>query len=327
MAWTAFRQTPLEEQRPLLSEPPSASYGSLVEKGRCWACWEVTETLQDPLIRVCHGCLDKDLQYIHQECINRYVSTLNVPALRSSPPPSLRPTVPFSTENFNVDIFQFLEESGRIASRRVTPSLEPLSTSPTTTPHASNIPSPTSPTSPQLPSPTHSQGTGSNASGELHSPLEPTGLSATDGTIIFDRFRCSRCCDPYTVKLIPLHPLRVLFHDRFLFSAILLMTACVLLLTACCAGLLADEASNIADGGDGSRITLWFVSIRMIYFAIGMVIFCHSIYIFTWKMVWEACEGQSLKHVYPYGEGPRNPKDHFLSSSGSIDECDEANIV
>ncbi|KAJ3241789.1 hypothetical protein HDU81_010433 [Chytriomyces hyalinus] len=45
-------------------------------KGRCWCCWEVTETADNPLIRVCRGCKDLDLQWIHQVCVDSYLTAL-----------------------------------------------------------------------------------------------------------------------------------------------------------------------------------------------------------------------------------------------------------
>ncbi|KAJ3243390.1 hypothetical protein HDU78_000511 [Chytriomyces hyalinus] len=46
------------------------------KKGRCWCCWETCETRENALIRVCRGCKDPDLQFIHQQCIDAYLSKL-----------------------------------------------------------------------------------------------------------------------------------------------------------------------------------------------------------------------------------------------------------
>jgi hypothetical protein len=65
------------ESTPLLSHPfPTIN----IKKGKCWCCWEFSETPDDPLIRVCRGCKDPDLQYIHQDCINQYISNLPNPS-------------------------------------------------------------------------------------------------------------------------------------------------------------------------------------------------------------------------------------------------------
>ncbi len=40
----------------------------------CWACWDSAD--QSTFIRPCLGCLDPELQYIHQDCMNRYMNSL-----------------------------------------------------------------------------------------------------------------------------------------------------------------------------------------------------------------------------------------------------------
>ncbi|KAJ3101219.1 hypothetical protein HDU97_001570 [Phlyctochytrium planicorne] len=55
-------------------------------KGQCWCCWEDEETPENQRIRACLGCKDPDLQYIHQECIDRWVTALPQPR---TPPPHI----------------------------------------------------------------------------------------------------------------------------------------------------------------------------------------------------------------------------------------------
>lgn len=43
---------------------------------RCWCCWETSETKKNPLIRSCLSCKNKDLQLIHQDCIDQFINTL-----------------------------------------------------------------------------------------------------------------------------------------------------------------------------------------------------------------------------------------------------------
>ncbi|KAI9145096.1 hypothetical protein BKA69DRAFT_662361 [Paraphysoderma sedebokerense] len=70
-----------------VSPPPSKSSSILKlstyfssetvsKKGRCWACWLYNDTASNPLIRACLGCRDVDLQYIHRECIEKYLNSL-----------------------------------------------------------------------------------------------------------------------------------------------------------------------------------------------------------------------------------------------------------
>ena len=59
---------------------------SIANRIKCWACWEPqTNHRKNPLIRVCRGCKDPELQYIHQECINSYISSLPLPRRPRSP--------------------------------------------------------------------------------------------------------------------------------------------------------------------------------------------------------------------------------------------------
>lgn len=57
-------------------ESEASPQAHVVDKGRCWACWELDESSRNPLIRVCTGCKDPDLQWIHQNCINKFINTL-----------------------------------------------------------------------------------------------------------------------------------------------------------------------------------------------------------------------------------------------------------
>lgn len=46
----------------------------LAKMPKCWACWDTHE--DEPFIRACTGCLDPDLQYIHQSCIDSFINYL-----------------------------------------------------------------------------------------------------------------------------------------------------------------------------------------------------------------------------------------------------------
>ncbi|KAI9336319.1 hypothetical protein BDR26DRAFT_864902 [Obelidium mucronatum] len=48
-------------------------------KGRCWCCWDTAEKDDDRLIRICRGCKDIDLQWIHQNCANQFLTKLPSP--------------------------------------------------------------------------------------------------------------------------------------------------------------------------------------------------------------------------------------------------------
>ncbi|KAI8612492.1 hypothetical protein BC830DRAFT_1136368 [Chytriomyces sp. MP71] len=68
------------EETPLLYDT-DLEEGSQPCKGKCWCCWETCDTAANPLIRVCTGCLDPDLQWIHQGCIDTFVSALPTPSV------------------------------------------------------------------------------------------------------------------------------------------------------------------------------------------------------------------------------------------------------
>src|SRR6476469_1415533 len=77
------------ETEPLLLQSTDLREPTLPEdKGKCWCCWELSETTENPLIRVCRGCKDPDLQWIHQQCIDRYISSLPPPRHAPSSGPS-----------------------------------------------------------------------------------------------------------------------------------------------------------------------------------------------------------------------------------------------
>eukprot|EP00835_Amoeboradix_gromovi_P005287 NODE_483_length_7824_cov_0.163625.p5 type:complete len:172 gc:universal NODE_483_length_7824_cov_0.163625:1101-1616(+) len=42
----------------------------------CWCCWESEFTDENPLIRACKSCKDRDLQYIHRNCIEGFLNNL-----------------------------------------------------------------------------------------------------------------------------------------------------------------------------------------------------------------------------------------------------------
>ena len=178
-----------EELTPLIikqgtSYPPSPIPGS---PPICWCCWESDTSNENPLIRACRNCKDKNLQLIHQECINKYISNL---------------------------------------------------------------------------------------------PSNDT------------KFQCTRCTDNYNVTLIKVHPLRVLVSDPFLWVSMCLLTLCVVVLTVCCSVLLNENWTS------GSvLLAIGQFQISMVNFALFMMIFCHAVNFFTWKMVYGFCSGKTIKHI------------------------------
>jgi hypothetical protein len=71
---------------------------------KCWACWENNTSSNNPLIRVCHHCKDPELQYIHQECINTYISSLPLPRRPRSPRPQQQSINEFLDSDTNIEV-------------------------------------------------------------------------------------------------------------------------------------------------------------------------------------------------------------------------------
>ncbi|KAJ3347871.1 hypothetical protein HDU83_001697 [Entophlyctis luteolus] len=178
----------------------SASLSSaIVKKGKCWCCWEMFDDSSNPLIRVCLGCLDPDLQWIHQRCIDNYLSLLPLP--RGTPPDAL------------------------------------------------------------------------------------------------PDFKCTRCGDPYTVISTPVPRWRVIWNDRFLFAAFVVMSSCILVLAICCVSLLVEN------WGTGNLLIDWEIfagfriSISIVSFAFVMFFVCHVLNACTLWIMFDFAKGRSERHV------------------------------
>ena len=63
-------------------------------KHECWACWQPA-TKSDPLIRACLKCKDPSLQYIHSNCINKFIT---IQLLASNPLGAVEEHVPFISQ-------------------------------------------------------------------------------------------------------------------------------------------------------------------------------------------------------------------------------------
>lgn len=79
----------LQDEESAAQQTPQSASSSLLSSTngqvKCWACWESSNSYRNPLIRVCLHCKDPDLQYIHQSCINSYISSLPLPRRPRSP--------------------------------------------------------------------------------------------------------------------------------------------------------------------------------------------------------------------------------------------------
>ncbi|KAJ3185860.1 hypothetical protein HDU85_001229 [Gaertneriomyces sp. JEL0708] len=279
----------LVERTPLLSNTRSARVEPIhTRKGRCWCCWEETESRSNPLIRVCWGCKDPDLQFVHQECIDKYITAL------PSPPP-----VPAPWSLVERGAWGSPDSTTRTASRtvnEVAPFPEPedfvdiLNTHSTTDTALLSEASSAVATAPSSSS--------STTSASTPPPPEPPSCS---------RYRCSRCTDPYTVTVKPISPFRVLRQDLFLFHAMLLMFLCIIALTLCCIILFVQHV-----GKASPLFEMPFFTITMAEFAVVMMCACHCLFFFTMRVVLDTCEGHTKKHVHSVNYG---------SCVSTLDDC------
>ena len=192
---------------------------------RCWCCWltksDPITTWKNPLIRACTGCKDLDLQYVHVDCMNRYITNL----IQLRQPYEHLADIPFIPHGA---IKGILDQLGSEAK--------------TTTTTAAAIYH-------------HHPPCRHGIIGGLQSPLALAGNHADDGNRAgwihadddhrrsrsectcprYDRLdglrlHCSRCLDPYVAVARRVSSLRVLFHDRVLRLLVAMMTVCIVVL-------------------------------------------------------------------------------------------------
>ena len=233
------------------------------------------------MIRVCLGCRDPDLQYIHQNCIDKYLSNL--------PPPPTRRSDAFNalqagqagqlaqpTDSGIVGVLEFLRENAPMITGGFGMGQSAVGAS-----YGSINDTPRR----REASPTTII--------QVDAPPEalPTSQSSTTPT---PEFYCTRCRHPYNVKTTPIHPVKVMISDPFLRYSILLMFICIIVLTVCCGILLYQYW--------GTDTLVWDVGIswlnlRMDVFAGSILVVCHFVNALTWWMCLDHCGGRTKKSV------------------------------
>lgn len=171
---------------------------------RCWACWETDDTHSNPLIRACLKCKDEELQYIHQTCIDTYMSNI------------IQARFPGGWQSFNsCDNIPYL-------SRETMQSL--------TSKYADKTGSIES-----------SKAFNHNDHIESESLLSTTTCTRNGWTsLAFMDMHCTRCMDEYDVMAKPVNPLRVLAFDRVMRVLMALMTICIIVLCTSCILLIVN---------------------------------------------------------------------------------------
>lgn len=290
---------------------------------RCWCCWEpeLNHSL-NPLIRVCLGCKDPQLQFVHQHCIKRFILHLfrarypggwipedddgsswlgcgGMPFLAGESVQLIRqqmqqnqgdPSVPKASFARLLWQWMFAERrlaAGEDAMRLLPQDQDTLAEQPT---EAQNpIPAPT---------------TTSTCSVHRDASLKKRGSwglvdSWEDWSAL--GVQCTRCLDTYEVRARPVSSFTVLTYDRVLRLLMILMTVSILVLVSACsliiyeAGVFAqDQWSQGQDPTQALQIRTLFllgglVDIRQ--WALGMITLFGTLYMGTWTVVLRHCAG------------------------------------
>ncbi|KAJ3069317.1 hypothetical protein HDU98_007628 [Podochytrium sp. JEL0797] len=212
----------LEQANLLAAIPPAAPQDQATvdpTKGRCWCCWETAETPQDPLIRVCRGCKDPDLQWIHQSCVDSYLSALppssDIPEI-DTPRPDTADVADQRIADLEAGIalpdaqqeFMFDTDSGFVF--------------PPTNLVAS-----------------------------------PAAVRASNTVEAKRIFKCTRCSDPYNVQETEISRFYIILTDTHLRTAFLIMLVCMIIITWCSVSIMREHwgssrlVINVGDEGTG----------------------------------------------------------------------------
>ncbi|KAI9355976.1 hypothetical protein DFJ73DRAFT_824146 [Zopfochytrium polystomum] len=315
-----------------VSSLSAASSRFIPKKGRCWCCWEESETPANPLVRVCLGCKDPDLQWIHQVCIDEYISALPPP--RQPPPP--QPLLVAQQQ------LALPPPPPRLLNAPASSPLDPTGTSSTRITSVSHVAIDVgivaAASSSSSSSSTSSSSTSSHSRRSSHRQDivdETAPLLANDPTVAMGahppprassnrpRFYCTRCADPYTVIETPIPRIYVLMEDLFLKLAMLVMTVCIIVLTVCCIILLVQHWGTnhyVIDIGYGFRV-------RTTVFAGAMLLFCHALNGMTFWMVWDHCGGRTRKHVVPISDEVLEEHERQSVSAATAATSTEGGVV
>jgi hypothetical protein len=246
------------------------------EEIRCWACWESTNAQENPLVRVCHGCKDVDLQYIHQQCINKYITGL---IAARCPHGLMSDIVPFvadrtlralaSDQQMPLQPIQVAVGDDQQAVSPIDDQMQPL------------VPQEKQEIPADLP----------------HLP-GMTAISVNVG--------CTRCLEAYLVYSRRVSALRVLRHDKLLRVLMLLMTLCIVIMIGCCVSILVKaheyvqmmSKTNLPISENDTRMQVYsvmmgcqMVDIRQ--WALVMMAVFSGLYTVTSAVVLRHCGGYS----------------------------------
>jgi hypothetical protein len=180
----------------------------------CWACWETRESPENRLIRACHGCKDKDLQYIHESCINTYIKNI---VNSKNPRGYAEEPVPFVAEDTINALLKQHQEKINAAWQRCT-------------------------------------GVNCSEWLEKIQILKPFRVVDGNVSLNFMDIKCTRCLDEYDIVAQKVSAPFVLMHDKVLRALVFLMTLSMMVLTWACVEIILRSNRFLLEYADEPNI-------------------------------------------------------------------------
>ena len=294
------------------------------EGPRCWCCWltksDPVTTDQNPLIRACTGCKDEDLQYVHRDCMNRYITNL----IQIRQPYENVSQVPYIPYEAVKDILGGSQGKKLPAFRHHAPSCRQYNKN-TTTMTTTTMTTTT---------------TSANANANANATNRKAGLFERQCRCPrYDRLdglelKCTRCTDPYNVVARPISAFQVLLSDRVLRVLVGLMSLCMLILVSA-SSLLIWAPHRMDDGRPALTIRTWWSASPMdirLWAGILMGAFV-AIYAITIAVVLYHCAGfreilvLAKDFPMPVSDDDIHDHDHDHDHSGCLEEPEGEMLV
>lgn len=257
------------------------------KKSRCWCCWDSSDKTSDRLVKVCGGCKDPDLQWIHQTCIDRFISMLSSPREESF----------WLNSQYEV-LDSNVTPSEQAALYTRSPLVQKLQTFPGSLEEADLLAdvfcSP-----PDLFYP--SGGTNAKSTAPFHKNIMKAILLSGEmgkkvsASQIHTGYYCTRCGDPYAVVEISVRPLNILTGEKLTLCIVTVMNTIAVICTIYVLIIVANLTNNLGISVCNFTSLLTATNIANITSA---ALF-YFIYALCFKAVWNHCKNHTYKHVLP----------------------------
>lgn len=252
------------------------------KKSRCWCCWETHETKENQLIRVCEGCKDPDLQWIHQECIDKFISVIPTPVISDS----LGRHEHHEDVQQREDVQLLEEETGGMTDNMLNRQSTFLNGNNRETMVIRTEKTQTSLLEKFL---NHAN---IKKSIELHNKTSNKKIKIEQ---IQPGYYCNRCGDPYSVVNIPISPFKFIFKDKLALSIFIFMNVTGAIFTAYLISIIYDWRVNKEKISSDYK---FFSSVMNLTNLASALMFC-LIYILTLTSIWKHCRFHTYKKVLP----------------------------